>query len=102
MTHFEIIEELAKNKTVEDIVDNISKKTFPYTDELAQDIYLSLLEKSPELIEALYEKNELNYFIVRMVRNNLLSRNSPYYQTYIRWNERKSELTDNIKDTTTE
>ena len=79
MTHFEIVEELARNRTVEEIVDNISKKTFPYTDELA-----------------------LNYFIVRMVRNNLFSRNSPYYQTYIRWDERKSELTDNIKDTITE
>lgn len=102
MNSTEIIEELARNKVVEEIVSNISKRSFPYTDELSQDIYLSLLEKSPDLIEGLYEKNELKYFIVKMVRNNLLSRNSPYYQKYMRWNERKSELTDDIKDNLTE
>lgn len=102
MNSTEIIEELARNKVVEEIVSNISKKSFPYTDELCQDIYLSILEKSPDLIEGLYDKGELKYFIVKMARNNLLSRNSPYYQKYMRWYERKSELTDDIKDNLTE
>lgn len=102
MNNIEIIEELARNKVVEEIVSNISKRSFPYTDELAQDIYLSLLEKSPDLIEGLYNKGEIKYFIVKMVRNNLFSRNSPYYTKYMRWNERKSELTGDIKDNLTE
>ena len=72
MNNFEIIEELAKNKIVEEIISNISKGSFSAADELSQDIYLNLLEKSPDLIEKLYEKGELKYFIVRMVHNNLL------------------------------
>ena len=99
MNNIEIITYLAENKKVEEIVQNISKKSFPYEDELSQDIYLSLLEKPSDLIERLYEKKELNYFIVKMVKNNLLSRNSPYYQKYMRWVERKTELTDNINIT---
>lgn len=98
MNNFEIIEELARNKVVEEIVSNISKKSFPYTDELCQDIYLSLLEKSPELIIGLYERNELKFFITRMVHNNLFSKNSPFYMKYGRWNERKTEITQDIKD----
>lgn len=102
MNSTEIIEELAGNRVVEEIVSNISKRSFPYTDELCQDLYLDLLMKSPEMIENLYDKGELKYFIVKMARNNLLSRNSPYYMKYGRWNERKSELTDDIKDNLTE
>lgn len=99
MNNFEIIEELARNKVVEEIISNISKRTFKDIEELSQDIYLSLLEKSPELIIGLYERNELKFFITRMVRNNLFSHNSPYYQKYQRWNERRSEITQDIKDT---
>lgn len=98
MTVNEIITELARNKVVEEIISNISKGTFKDTEELAQDIYLNLLEKSPDLIEKLYEKGELKYFIVRMVHNNLFSHNSPYFQKYQRWNERRSEITQDIKD----
>lgn len=99
MNNFEIIEELAKNKVVEEIISNISKKTFKNTEELSQDIYLDLLTKSPELIMGLYERNELKFFITRMIHNNLFSKNSPYYQKYGRWNERKTEITQDIKDT---
>lgn len=98
MTINEIIEELARNKVVEEIISNISKGTFKDTEELAQDIYLDLLTKSPELIIGLYERNELKFFITRMVRNNLFSHNSPYFQKYQRWNERRSEITQDIKD----
>ena len=34
MNNFEIIEELAKNKIVEEIISNISKGTFKDTEEL--------------------------------------------------------------------
>lgn len=98
MNNFEIIEELARNKVVEEIISNISKGTFKDTEELAQDIYLDLLTKSTELIMGLYERNELKFFITRMVRNNLFSHNSPYFQKYQRWNERRSEITQDIKD----
>lgn len=98
MNNFEIIEELARNKVVEEIVSNISKKSFKDIEELSQDIYLDLLTKSPELIIGLYERNELKFFITKMVRNNLFSKNSPFYMKYGRWNERRSEITQDIKD----
>lgn len=99
MNNYEIINDLAKNKVVEEILSNISKGTFKDIEELSQDIYFDLLTKSPELIIGLYERNELKFFITRMIRNNLFSKNSPYYQKYGRWNERKTEITNDIKDT---
>lgn len=46
MTNTEIIEELAKNKVVEEIISNINRTETQFNiQDLVQDIYLSLLEK---------------------------------------------------------
>ena len=92
MTKAEIINDIAKRKVVEDIIAHIGKGTYPYVDDLAQDLYLELIEKEENKIQNLYEKKQLNFFITRMVMNNLLSKNSRYYYNYIRWDEKKTEL----------
>lgn len=87
MTKYEIIEELAETKQIEKIITKMlkdSKNPFDAPDDLIQDIYVILLEKSDEFIEGLYERKELGFFILRIVRNQLLSKNSPYYYTYIK------------------
>lgn len=95
-----IIEELSQNKKVEELISNITKA--PPTDveeDLAQDIYLALLEKDDRLIEQLYKDNQLIYFITRMLINNLRSKTSPYYYKYKRWENNKTNLTINEYNT---
>lgn len=94
----QIIEQLAKDKTIETIVDNISKGSFPYTEDLVQDLYIELLSKPEDKIIQMYEKKQLNYFITTMVRNNLYSKNSRYYYNYMRWEQNRSEFTNNKEE----
>lgn len=80
-----IIKELAEEKVVEDIIRNMKisvNEDKENLEDLAQDIYMDLMEKDAEKIEGLYERNELRYYISRIVVNNIHSKNSPYYVKY--------------------
>ncbi len=81
----EIIKAYAEKHFVEDCLKSM-KAARQETDfnlmDLAQDIYLSLLQKSAELIESLYDSGELDYYITGMIANNILSKTSPYHLQY--------------------
>ena len=82
MDKYKIIDEISKDKVVEEIVYNIGDRGDEDLKDLIQDIYINLLEKEDNLIETLYNTNQLKYFIIRMVVNNIHSKNSPYYTKY--------------------
>lgn len=92
------VEQIAKEMIVEEIVGNITKnsKEEEYRD-LVNDIYLTLLEKSEETLKSIYERNQIRYFITRIVMNNLKSKTSPFFYAYKRYNLKKSN-TDGIPD----
>ena len=91
MDKYNIIDEISKDKLVEEIVYNIGSKGDEDLKDLIQDIYINLLEKEDNLIETLYNTNQLKYFIIRMVVNNIHSKNSPYYTKY------KKDKTNKVK-----
>lgn len=94
---WEIMEELCKNKVIEDIVLNINKNARESDDnikDLVQDIYVDLLEKSNDLIVSLYNKKQLKYFITRIALNNIYSKTSPYYTKYKDFNNRSTNITE--------
>ena len=82
MDKYSIIDEISKDKLVEEIVYNIGSKDDEDLKDLIQDIYINLLEKEDSLIENLYSTNQLKFYIVKMVVNNIHSKNSPYYTKY--------------------
>lgn len=82
MSKYNIIDEISKDKLVEEIVYNIGSKDDEDLKDLVQDIYINLLEKEDSLIENLYSTNQLKFYIVKMVVNNIHSKNSPYYTKY--------------------
>ena len=82
MDKYKIIDEISKDKIVEEIVYNIGSKGDEDLKDLIQDIYINLLEKEDSLIETLYNTNQLKFYIIRMVVNNIHSKNSPYYTKY--------------------
>lgn len=86
-TKQEIIAEWAAQRKVEQILMNIIKRhqLSDYEEDLAQDIYLTLLKEPDEKIISLYEKNQSNYYISRLLSNNVNSRTSRYYYLYRRF-----------------
>lgn len=82
MDKYDIIDEISKNKLVEEIVYNIGTRGDEDLKDLIQDIYINLLEKEDSLVETLYNTNQLKFYIIRMVVNNIHSKNSPFYTKY--------------------
>jgi len=85
-----IVEQLAKAQRVERIIDNICR---PCADtdslaDLAQMVYLVLLTYDAAKVVDLWEKGQMDFFIVRIVMNQYRSKNSPYYHTMREFNAR--------------
>ena len=93
-----IVDKLARNRVVEDMIKNMNINEYP--DDLAQEIYLILLEYDKEKIEDIYNKNQINFFISRIITNQAFSKNSPFYLNYKKWDFNKEDLDfDNDADT---
>ena len=89
---------IAKERLVEQIVSNIAKSSDDLLNDLVQEIYLDLLQKDEDKIINLYETNQMRYFITRMIINNLHSTNSPYWCKYKRFTQNMNEITGDIAD----
>ena len=96
MTKYEVVDNISREHLVEKIVFKLlpsSKNPFDCSEDLIQDIYLILLNSDENLIVTLYNKGELGFYILRVARNQLLSKNSPYYQKYIRFQSHNDDIT---------
>lgn len=96
MTKYEVVDIISREHLVDRIVTKLlssSKNPFDCPEDLIQDLYLILLEKDDDLIVNLYDNGELAYYLLKIVRNQLLSANSPYYQKYIRFQSHNDDIT---------
>lgn len=91
---YKIVEKLAEEKTIETIINNIAKTNDDTLQDLAQMLYLDLLEKKDETIITLYKEKKLQYFLTRMVINSINSKTSRYYYLYKKYND----ITDEIEN----
>ena len=95
MTKYEVINIIAREHLVERIVNKLlssSKNPFDCPEDLIQDVYLLLLQKDDDLIVNLYNKDEIGFYLLKIARNQLLSKNSPYYTKYIKFLANCDEL----------
>ena len=83
MDKVQIIEKIAKEGVIENILSNLGC-TGANAEDLTQDILLSLFEKDEVLLQDLYEKDELKYYLTKMALNNFNSKTSPFHTTYRR------------------
>ena len=96
MTKSDVLDIIAREHLVDRIVNKLlssSKNPFDCPEDLIQDVYLLLLQKDEDLIVNLYNKGEIDYYILKVVRNQLLSKDSPYYQKYIRFQSNSDDIT---------
>jgi len=104
MTQNEIVAALGRERRVEEIILRIAGVSTLSADlkDLAQMLYLNLLEYDADKLEDLWENGQINFLIVRLVLFNLRSKTSRYYYAIKIFQARSSDLGDIEYKTTDE
>lgn len=89
-----IINIIARERWVEQVIKNIAGEIDDTLKDLAQDLYIDLLSKDEDKVVNLYNSGQLKFFITRMVMNNIRSKNSPYYQVFKRYENKAVNIDD--------
>ena len=89
----EIVATIARERRVETMVENIAKQPLgPDLKDLAQMVYLILLEYDETKLRDLWENGQMNFFIARIILNQYRSTNSPYYKLFRKYARKAEEL----------
>lgn len=84
-----IIETLAKERRVEALVENIAHHSLTADlKDLCQMVYLVLLEYDDDKILDLWENDQINFFLARVIINQYRSSNSPFHTIFRKMQER--------------
>ena len=97
MDKMTIIKTLAEEKRVEALVKNIAHQ--PLTadlKDLCQMVYLILLEYDESKLQDLWENEQMNFFLARIILNQYRSSNSPFHSIYRKYQERSISIGDGI------
>ena len=88
-TKVHIIETLAKERRVEALVENIAHHSLTADlKDLCQMVYLVLLEYDATKLLDLWENNQINFFLARIIINQYRSSNSPFHYIFRKLQER--------------
>lgn len=82
----DLVRRLAEEKVVEGLIKKEVPTHKPEYSDLAQDIYIDLLEKPEEKLVRLESASLLRPYLSKMVRNNIHSNSSRFYYQYRRFN----------------
>ena len=79
----EIVNEIAKGKMVEQMVQNIAHQSLSADlNDLCQMVDLILLEYDEQKLQDLWSNNQMNFFLARIIINQFRSSNSPFHMIY--------------------
>jgi hypothetical protein len=100
----EILSDYFESEEFDLLIKNLMGTDSFYFEDFKQDLFLLLLEKDSDKIEEMYENSQLDFYIVRVILNQVRSGSSPFYKTYKRTNGlmSKEELDENIERMETE
>ena len=92
-----IIETLAKEKRVEALVENIAHHSLTADlKDLCQMVYLTLLEYDESKLQDLWENEQMNFFLARIILNQYRSSNSPFHTIFRKFRERRVTIGEGI------
>ena len=84
-----IIETLAQEKRVEALVENIAHHSLTADlKDLCQMVYMILLEYDEGKLQDLWENDQMNFFLARIIINQYRSSNSPFHTIFRKFQER--------------
>lgn len=92
ITKDQVIKYIADNRIVEEIVHNVGGNSDEDLNDLIQDIYLELYNKDESLLINLYNKNNIKFYLSRIVTNNIYSNNSRFFYRYKKNNKNKVKI----------
>lgn len=97
-TAAKIVEALGRERRVEQIIARIAgvDTLTANLQDLAQMVYLDLLQFPEDKLADLWENEQINFLIIRIVRNNLHSVTSRYYYIIRRFSALSCDL-DGLK-----
>lgn len=64
--------------------------------DLCQMVYLILLEYDESKLQDLWENEQMNFFLARIILNQYRSSNSPFHSIYRKYQERSLSIGDGI------
>ena len=84
MTKEGVVEYIARSKLIQECIKVVTGGVWRSEyDDLTQDVLIELLNQ--EKIISLYQRGQLKYFIMRIVRNNIQSNTSRFFYRYRRF-----------------
>ena len=84
MSTREVVERIAREGWIEECIKTVSGGVWRAEyDDLVQDVLIELLNQ--EKIVGLYQRGQLKFYIMRIVRNNIQSATSRFYYRYRRF-----------------
>ena len=93
MTRTEIVERLARERRVETMVENIARQPLDADlSDLAQMVYLILLEYDEDKLADLWEHGQMQFFIARIIINQYRSTSSPFYKQIRKYASKAEEI----------
>lgn len=88
-----IVKSLAYERRVEVLVENIAHHSLTADlKDLCQMVYLALLEYDEEKLSDLWENNQINFFLARIIINQYRSSNSPFHTLFRKFQERSVSI----------
>lgn len=92
-TRTHIIEALARERRVEALVENIAHHSLTADlEDLCQMVYVILLEYDESKLLDLWENNQINFFLCRIILNQYRSSNSPFHAMFRKFQERSVSI----------
>lgn len=95
---YEIVNELAKARRVEQIIRTICRPYRTELKDLAQIIYTALLEKDNGVVQELWRDGgidgAINFYLVRMVKNQHDTNHSTYRDLFHKYDSRAINIQD--------
>ena len=89
MTKEEVVEYIARSKLIQECILIVTGGVWRSEyDDLTQDILIEMLNQTK--IVDLYEKGQLKFYVMRIVRNNIQSNTSRFFYRYRRFSLRNS------------
>ena len=85
MTKEGVVEYIARSKLIQECILIVTGGVWRSEyDDLVQDLLVEFLDQGKKIVE-LYEKDQLRYYVMRIVRNNIQSNTSRFFYRYRRF-----------------
>ena len=85
MTKEGVVEYIARSKLIQECILIVTGGVWRSEyDDLVQDLLVEFLDQGKKIVE-LYEKDQLRYYVMRIVRNSIQSNTSRFFYRYRRF-----------------